>query len=168
MSVLATFATVSGSLKTAAETVKGLINLRDEAVFRSKAIELQGQISAALADAIAAYESQMAQLQKVQGLEKEVADLKTWNAEKDRYELVALAPNVVAFAIKESMRGSGPDHYLCANCFTKGNKAYLQQVTRGQYHDKFRCNECEEELSINKGTPPIHNSRPGGGNWMGN
>ena len=133
------------AIKTAFDLAKGLKDIDDATRRNAAVIELQEKI-------LTAQTTQSELLERVSELEKEVTKLKTWDADKQRYELVALAPNVVAYAVKEAMRGSEPQHYLCANCYNQGNKSYLMQHLRGSHVDKFKCNSCSEEISINKGT----------------
>jgi rubrerythrin len=150
MPVLTTFATVAGSLKTAAETVKSMINLRDAAVFQVKANELQSQISSALADALSAYEAQTAQLQRIRELEKEVADSETWKTQEQRYELKNLGYGALTYMLKPSARGSEPPHWVCAHCFQKRQIFILQFTVQGRTQKDARrgwfCPSCHNEI----------------------
>jgi hypothetical protein len=139
-----------GALKTAFDIAKGLKDIDDAARRNAAVIELQEKI-------LSAQQSQSSLIETVSNLEKEVSRLKAWDADKQRYELKALAMGVVAYALKPSMSNGEPDHYLCANCFAAGKKSYLQQHIRGQYYDQFKCRGCGDDLGVNKGTPP---SRP--------
>jgi hypothetical protein len=90
---IADFAAAISSLKAAFEIAKTLVNARDAGVVRSKVIELQREILAAQASAVSAQSGQLAMLDRVRDLEKEVADLKAWDAEKEKYQLTELRPN---------------------------------------------------------------------------
>ncbi len=152
------------SLKNIAQA---MIGLRDGQALQEKIIEFNSALIDAQTRIFTVNEERTTLIDRVHELEKEVTDLKAWEREKERYELIALAPNTVAYAIKEATRGSQPPHYICANCCNHGKKSHLQQVIHGQYTDKYRCNGCSEELIVNKGTPQVHNARPrGGGSWM--
>lgn len=144
MAVL-TFAAVTGSLKTASETVKSMINLRDTAVFQAKAIELQGQISTALADAISAYEAQTAALQRVHTLEAEIASFETWDTEKGRYELKSVTfRGAMVFMLKPDARGSEPPHWLCPNCYQNRKKGFFQPTGAMLGRDAvYGCSSCK-------------------------
>jgi len=158
MAVLATFATVTGSLKAAGETIKAMISLRDTAAFQTKAIELQGQISATMADAISAYEAQTAALKRVDELEQEMARLKTWDAEKQRYELKKLGhEGVFAYALKADAQGPEPAHWICPDCYQNGEKSILQQITRYPGRADVRaCQRCSWEIYVSGGWMPDH------------
>ena len=161
------------SLKAAKDIAESMIGLRDTSAFQGKLIEFQSKLIDANNAAFAAQDERTSLLDRIRQLEKEVADFKAWEAEKQRYELVALAPNVTAFAVKETMRGTEPPHYLCANCFQKGKKSFLQQYVHGTRVHKYRCNECKEDLIIDLDHTPMRATprRSGGGgpnSWMGN
>lgn len=158
MSVLATFSAVTGTLKAAGETVKTMIDLHDAAIFRAKAIELQQQISSALADSISAYESQAAALQRVQELEKEVTNLKAWDADKQRYELKELGTQgIFAYTLKAEAQGTEPIHSICPDCYQQGIKSIVQQVTRFPGRTDVRiCQRCGWEVYAMGAWDPAH------------
>jgi hypothetical protein len=86
-------------------------------------------------------------------LEKELNEMKQWEADRARYQLTDIGGGVVALTIKESMRNGEAFHRICANCAAKGNKSFLQPQVQGSYYDRYKCQGCGEELSINKGSP---------------
>ena len=165
MAVLATFATVAGSLKTAADTVKTMINLRDAAAFQPKANELQGQISAALADAIAAYEAQTAQLQRIRELEDEVRSLKTWEAEKQRYALQRLPPGIFVYSLKSDMAAGEPPHSICQTCYQRGKKSILHEDETHNGVHNIECAECGTKLLVGHFVAPRSDSEYGSDLW---
>jgi hypothetical protein len=131
------------ALKTAFDMAKGLKDISDATIRNAAVIELQEKI-------LSAQETQSSLAQQVSDLEKEVARLKDWEADKKRYELTELGPGIVAFSIKETMRNGEPVHRICANCFSGGKKSYLQQHVRGAHVDVFQCNVCGERLTVDK------------------
>jgi hypothetical protein len=140
------FAGVS-ALKTAFDIAKGLKDIDDATRRNAAVIELQEKI-------LSAQQSQSALVETVSVLEKTIAELKAWEADKQRYELKAITPGVFVFALKPSMTNGAPHHYICANCYASGKKSYLQQDISGSYYDQFKCQRCGEELGIDKGPPP--------------
>jgi hypothetical protein len=151
------------AFKSMYDAAKALKDMNDAAQRNGAVIELQSQI-------LAAQEQQAMLAQRKGELEAELAALKSWEAEKQRYEMVALAPNVVAYAEKAALANMAPPHFLCANCYAGGKKAFLQQTLRGESVDRFKCNSCGEELTIQKGERSrsvTHSSNFGGGGWMG-
>ena len=164
-------ATALTSLKSAGDIAKAMIGMRDDAAFKAKMIEFQAAIIEAQNSAIAANEERATLVERIRELEKQVADLEAWEREKQRYELVSLAPNVVAYAVKDALRGAEPPHYICANCLTGGKKSFLQQYVRGSAMDKYRCNGCGEDLAVDKSDGRPHSALPrrsgGPQSWMG-
>jgi len=126
-----------GAIKTAFDMAKALENIHDVTTRDRAVIDLQKEI-------LAAQQQQASLIEQVGHLEKEVARLKAWEADKQRYELAELAPGIVAFAVQDTMRNGEPPHHICANCCASGKKSYLQQHVRGPYYDEFKCHTCGE------------------------
>jgi hypothetical protein len=145
---MAAIASAASALKTAIDIGRTALGLRDTASIRTKVTEMQGEISSALASAIAAQQDQIAILKHVGELEKEIADLKTWEAEKRRYSLRELPPGVFVRALKPEMAGGEPPHFICETCFQRGKKRILNsdEERNGIYH--LKCHECDTTLRI--------------------
>jgi Zn finger protein HypA/HybF involved in hydrogenase expression len=146
MSALATFSTVAGSLKTLADTVKTMVNLRDSVAFQAKANELQSQISAALADAISAYDAQSTQLQHIRELEEEIGRMKAWEAEKQRYELKDLGWGALAYMLKTDARNTEPPHWVCTNCYGQRRISIIQYAMKKGEGRRLCCPACHMQI----------------------
>jgi len=132
------------SLNATLSIAKAMVGLRDAEAFRAKSIEMQGLILESLSKSIEAREAYSAQLDRIRALEKEVADLKDWGAEKQNYELKPIGNGSVACMLKPDKRGAEPPHWLCATCFEKGKKSHLQFSTRmAGGGSVFRCKGCD-------------------------
>lgn len=151
---MAAIASAASSLKVAFDIGKLAIGLRDAEMMRSKIIEMQGEISSALASAIAAQTDQMTILQRVNDLEKEMAQLKEWDAKKDNYELKPFAPGAVAYMLKPNVRGSTPPHWLCAQCFENRKKSVLQLAATMSSMWIYHCSGCDSKISVPRSTTP--------------
>jgi hypothetical protein len=130
------------ALKTAFDLAKGLKDISDVAIRNAAVIELQEKI-------LSAQRMQSALAEKVMDLEKEVAGLKAWGADKERYQLAEVASGVLAYAIKEAVRGTEPEHHLCPDCYQKGQKSVLQK----EYREIGRasllvCHQCGLDLYV--------------------
>jgi hypothetical protein len=136
-----------GALKTAFDIARGLKDIDDATRRNAAVIELQERI-------LSAQQSQSRLIDTVSDLEKKIAEMNAWAAEKERYELRAISPGIFVFALKPSMTNGEPSHYICANCCAAGKKSYLQQHIRGSHYDLYKCHGCGDELGIDKGTPP--------------
>jgi hypothetical protein len=156
----ADFAALFSSLKAITELTKLLIDARDATVVRAKAIELQREIITAQSSTLMAQASQFALLDRVRNLEKEVTDLKAWDAEKEKYELKDLRPSPVfersgalAYALKKDAGSSEPFHLLCAKCYQDGRKSILQQEVRPGFIEIMYCQSCGGTINL---TGPTH------------
>ena len=123
---VASISAALSSVKTLYDLTKAMVSRRDIAAFEGKMIEFQAKILDTQADLLAAQEERSSFLTRISDLEKEVADLKTWETEKQRYELKDFDWGVFAYRLKPEAQGSEPAHLLCANCFQHGRKSILQ------------------------------------------
>jgi hypothetical protein len=134
-------------LNAAAQMVKGLIGLKISAEVNSKIIELGGEIVSAQANASAAYAEYLSMLQKVRELEEELARVKAWETEKQRYRLIEINYGAFAFALKEDSKGTEPPHWICAKCYQDGKKSILQHNGVAFVREsKVRCSTCKAEI----------------------
>lgn len=147
---IGTIASAVGSLNAAAQIAKGMLSLHDMQAVQGKVIELQGVILAAQSSALAAQSDQLSLLEEIRGLKAKMAELETWNAEKQRYKLERLPPGCFVYALKPNMANGEPIHRLCAKCFQHEKKAILQEHHAGF----FKCIECQSEYFPNGGGYP--------------
>jgi uncharacterized protein YcgI (DUF1989 family) len=145
---VADFAALFSSLQVITNLTKFMIDARDASVIRAKAIELQREIIATQQGAIAANLSHSAMLDRVRQLEKEVADLKAWDAEREKYKLTKMSQctDVLGYALKEQRDPTEPVHFLCANCFEGRIKSILQREKRFGRNEVLFCPRCRTEL----------------------
>jgi len=134
------------AIKTAFDIAKGLKDIDDAARRNAAVIELQEKILFAQA-------AQLELVETIGELKKRVVELEAWDADKKRYELKDIWNGSLAYAIKESMRGSEPPHNICANCYERGHKRYLQPRVTGFGRELF-CSECNTAIFI--GSVAIH------------
>jgi hypothetical protein len=140
---MSAIASALGALKGMKDIAQAMIGLHDAQALQEKRLEFQDRIIDAQNGILTAQEERTTLLKRVDDLEKEVAGFETWEAEKQRYELTDAGGGVVAYAPKNMVEGSTPTHRLCANCFERREKAYLQPthfaVGRS---DALVCNAC--------------------------
>ncbi len=131
------------ALKAAFDITKGLKDIDDRTRLNAAIIELQERILSA--------QSAQAELVESEGeLKKRVAQLEAWETEKQRYQLTEIGPAIFCYVLKPDMANGEPIHRLCANCYTDGKKAFLQQTVHADSLDEFTCNRCNEKLRISK------------------
>jgi hypothetical protein len=144
-----------GALKTAWDIAKNLKDISDATQRNAVAIELQEKI-------LTAQQAQSELLAQISQLEKELAALKDWKADRERYQLVELGPGVVAFRVRDDRRNGEPLHYICADCAAQERKAYLQRQLTGPDLERYRCGACNLEINLNRGNPYNRTADPYG------
>lgn len=132
--------TISG-LKTAGDIAKSILEIKSISDVRAKVIELQSAILSAQSSALEANANQSALVEKIRTLEKEIADIKAWDTQKQRYKLISPWNGAFVYSLKESMSESEPPHWICANCYEGGIKSILQE--RGNPKTAFREFFCK-------------------------
>lgn len=157
---VADFAALFSSLKAITDLAKLLIDARDAGVVRAKAIELQHEIIATQQGALAAQAEHSVLLKQVSDLEKKVAELKAWDAEKQKYELKAVGyRGGLAYALKQGVDTTEPEHFLCTNCHQEGNKSILQKEMRvPNLTEVLVCPRCIAEVYLTGERDPRHAS----------
>ena len=134
------------AIKTAFDIAKGLKDIDDATRRNAAVIELQEKI-------LVAQQQQATLIETVSNLEKEVADLKTWNSEKERYELKSVYIGSFAYLSKPDAQNAEPPHWLCAACYNNDKKSLLQDHGRDP-HDHmtslYRCQrkECGSTIRV--------------------
>jgi|GEM_PF-1685128 len=79
-------------------------------------------------------------------LESQLKQMKDWEAEKQRYQLVSPFRGVPVFALKEAMSNGEHAHYLCANCFQNGKRSFLAHAkTKDGGRVTLVCSACRFE-----------------------
>ena len=139
-----------GIFKSLYDFAKALKDMNDAVVRNGAVIELQEKI-------LAAREAQTALLERIGTLEKEVADLKAWDTDKQRYKLTDLGTSLPAYALKEAMENGEPPHYLCAQCYNNNIKSILQTEVRSPGRCQvLTCHRCGSDLYLSGSPAPEH------------
>jgi len=135
------------SLRSVVEITKAMKDVSDASLIQTKVFELTREIMAAQSCAMEAQAAQSDLLHRIRELEEEKSKLKTWNAEKSRYELKSIQPGVHVYALKQGMESGEKLHYLCPTCYNRGQKPILQEETRTPGRVVMQvCHECGTEL----------------------
>jgi hypothetical protein len=132
---------------------KGLANYSE---ILTAVTEVQSRLMSAQAAALTSQEREATLAQRIRELEKEVAELKDWRREAERYRLINLTWRIPVYSLKPGMENGEPAHYLCANCFARSQKSFLQ---RGPGLLTMSCAQCN---SVFHGISP-RTTEAGGG-----
>jgi len=145
--------TISG-LKTAGDIAKSLLDLKTVSEVRGKVIELQSVILSAQGSAMEANARQSALIEQISALKKEITDIKAWEEEKQRYDLVAPMGSVLVYAIKKECAGSEPPHWICTNCYENRRKTILNQVrSKNSSFWHILCPVCKSQIDTHYKSP---------------
>jgi len=139
---MSAIAAALSSLKAAKDIAEAMVSLRDTAAFQSKLIEFQSKIIDANNAAFAAQDERASLLEHIRELEKQVTDLKAWEAEKHRYQMEQVWPGATTYVLKAEAQGTEPIHWLCANCYQAGKKSILQLGTKFMLAGRVKGWDC--------------------------
>ncbi|HEX4106394.1 MAG TPA: hypothetical protein VHX92_09205 [Rhizomicrobium sp.] len=142
--VIAEIAEGLTGIKTALDILKGLKKSQATGGILTEIADLQTALIEVQQGIMAANQTHTADIDRIRELEKEVATLKAWGTEKERYELKQIDAGYVAYMLKPSERGGDPPHWLCATCYSNGQKAFVQAQgrTKDGIHLMLECGTC--------------------------
>ena len=146
---IGSIASLAGSLKTAGDIAKAMIDLRDFQALQSKMIELNGEIMSAQGSALAAYATQTAMIQEIAKLKEKIAESEAWERQKERYQLTDHGGRTFSYALKAGMEQGEPPHEICAHCYQQGRKSILQFVHTNAYRQEaYDCPGCGKQYRL--------------------
>lgn len=146
MSALTVFQGTISGINKAVELIKAINNLDRSVEINQITIELQDVILAAQSNAFSALGEQQVLLEKIGELEKEIANMKAWETEKQKYELRRVGHGAFAYVIKDSMKGTEPAHWICATCYENGKKSVLQSAAEKGKGFFTTCHACKSHI----------------------
>ncbi len=147
------------STKILADLLKATHSLSNYSELLTAVTDVQMKLTDAIASELTSQEKQAALAEKIRGLEKQLAEVKGWEAQIQRYALFELPIKALAYALKPGMEQGEPLHYLCTSCVDKKQKSVLQP--RGRM---LECIICSTRIEM-QSAPPV-NLIPNGGSWM--
>jgi len=140
------------SFNTLKNIVQTMIGLHDIHTFQAKVIEFNAALIDAQTKILSVNEERTALIERVRKHEEDIANLKTWEAEKQRYEAKTTAGGGFAYFLKPEAQGSETSHKICANCYVNNKKRILQPKPRSIVNahlgtpPMLYCPECESEI----------------------
>ena len=139
--------TISG-LKLAGDIAKGILELKSLSDVQGKVIELQSAILSAQSSALSANADQAAMVEEIRALKKEIADIKAWEEQKQRYKLVSPWGGAVSvvYSLKEKCKSSEPPHWICTKCYDDGRRTILQPRENKDGFILLVCPTCKSEI----------------------
>jgi len=136
-----------GSARMMMSVAQALKDMDERIKVINAVFEVSEKLMDATAVAMAAQEKQTTLTQRIAELEKENEQLKNWDTEREQYALVEPNPGFFAYCRKPEIETSEPVHHLCANCFTKYEKAILQ-LERTSLSSQYCCLRCDRKIMV--------------------
>jgi predicted nuclease with TOPRIM domain len=102
-----------GALKAMKDIAEATIGLHNAVAFRERQIEFQGKIIDAQNALSALQEERTTLIETIREREEEIARLKAWEAEKQKYELQDVGHGAFAYVRKTDAEPAEPPHWLC-------------------------------------------------------
>ena len=135
------------TLQSAYSLAKNIADLDEVHAVKVQIGELLAQILSAQESAMRSQERESALARQVHELEQRIAQMETWNAEKQRYQLTDFGAGTFAYALKPGIENDEPPHRACANCFKNDQISILQFVFNDMLsQDIYNCPRCKNEF----------------------
>lgn len=150
---MSAIAGATASLKVAFDIGKGLVEMRRDWDIQDKINEMNRALSEAYDQVLSAKREQAAMLDENESLKTEIARLKAWDSERQRYELKPRSPHnpgALAYRLKEDCGDSEQQHWLCPTCFDDGRKSILQERQGPRRTIIASCPRCKTSLEFYK------------------
>lgn len=144
--MLAEITSAITTIKTMSDIAGFFIRNKVDNATTEKAIELQSNILA-LQSLLLTIQTQNQELLQSKGaLEKELIEIKNWNAESENYELHEIAAGSFVMASLSNENSSAPAHWLCVNCYQKRQKSVLQYESYPYQGMIYSCPNCKNTV----------------------
>lgn len=135
------------SLRLAGDIAKGILQLNTLSEVQGKVIELQSAILAAQSGALESNAAQSAVVDEIRALKEEIARIKAWESQKQRYQLTSFGEGpAVMYALKKSMSESEPPHWICTKCYEDGKRMILQPRKDKNGFIVIACPSCNSVI----------------------
>jgi len=145
---ITTIASAISALKGASDLAKGLLGSKIDTAVQAKVIELNQLILEAQSQVFASRERLFEAEHQIRLLKEQIADLKSWKENTERYTLIYPWSNAASvYSLNESCSNGESPHYLCTACFTKKQKSILQEKKNPRGFCLMVCPICKAEIS---------------------
>jgi len=154
--MLGEMAAVLSCTKAAVDLTKGMMSLKKDVDIQAKAIELNNVLFDLQQQLMNAQLGQMQLVERIRGLETELAAQNELKKLQERYALYRFPTGTYGYNLKPEFRGDEPDHYLCSGCFEKGQRVTMHARTT-DYTSTMTCPQCKNVIEVDhpKDVPPL-------------
>jgi hypothetical protein len=138
--------TALSSIKVASDLASLVLKTKVDSAVTQKAIELQSAIIS-LQTAIMSIQSQNQELlAENDRLKQQLAAIKNWEAETQKYHLKEVARGVFVYLLNEDQSGAQPSPWFCYNCYEKQQKSILQRGPKTLHGHSYSCANCDNTI----------------------
>jgi hypothetical protein len=148
------FSAAIQSVKVLGDILKSAHELKDSTALIAAVNEVQCKLAVAYEAVCNALEKRRALEQQAADLEKELNEIKDWKADAEKYQLTEICSGVFAFATKPGMENGEPPHKICAACYGKRQKSYLQLDGADGRGTHYKCCLCGTVIIDHSQKPP--------------
>jgi hypothetical protein len=134
------------SFNHANNLIKAIFDLKVDSATIDKVVAIQSELASVQNGYLALLQQNTALVSEKDELKKEISRLKTWDHEKQRYQLTNYGDGAaLVYSLKESMSNSEPAHWICTNCYEQGKRTILQPASiNGFAH--LVCPSCKLDI----------------------
>lgn len=146
------------SLHAAIEIAKVSFDAKVDSKTREKVAEMQMALAEALSSVVQARMDLQAARDAEHAATQKLLQYEQWADEKQRYQMLPLGPAGVVYALKASLKGDEPAHYLCANCYGSNRKSVIQPSSTATGTPHWTCPTCRTALptGFRNHPPPVY------------
>lgn len=140
------FIAVMAAINTVCDQLNVLASLHGSRISHEQIAELQQLLQSAERNAMFAV---AAQTERIRQLENRLQQLEAWEFEKSGYDLAELSVGVFVYKSNSEIKGLGPEHYICAECYRDRRKSILQLVSITKSGARlYACHACKTHIEI--------------------
>ncbi|MBN3968535.1 hypothetical protein IMW75_25105 [Pseudomonas gregormendelii] len=141
------FSAAVASANATKDIAASLLTLRDEEVIRSRVFDLTGSLMDIQQQMMTAQLEQMELIKRISELEADLVKAKSQTDTRERYERHKFESGNFAYSLKPEHAKDVPEHYLCSNCFEKGETVTLQR-SGGIGWTGLKCPRCNGQVPL--------------------
>lgn len=140
------------AVKKVSDIASSLLTMSIDSAVKAKVIELTSTIISLQCDMLSIQSQHQGLLQERDDLEAQLKKHSQWSATAEEYELTEVAFGATVYVPKATSDMSKPNHWLCANCFNKEKKSFLQCVDIINKKQIFECseNDCKSNVHVRR------------------
>jgi len=143
--MMAEFQAAVASLKAATDIAKAAKAVSDFNNVATALAEVNFKLMDAIVAANASVEKQGQQLARIKDLEEELARVKAWEVQKQRYKLTSPQglSGVVVYSLRQSASDGEPPHWICTSCYESGRRSIMNPQTDTGNWTSYICPQCK-------------------------